>query len=183
MKLIIGLLAALLFTAVCAEENPAVVSDLKVDLQQVVAAGNVRPVDGLSSAGMPDEAALRVFSDSGYVAVIDLRSENEIASADEAPLVRELGMDYVSLPVTGPADISYNKARELDALLDRYNGPVLIHCGSGNRVGALLALRESLRGADDDLALAVGRAGGLTSLDPVVQERLAEGQPAETETK
>jgi uncharacterized protein (TIGR01244 family) len=183
MKLIIGLLASVLFTSVCAEENPAVVSDLKVDLQQAVAAGNVRPVDGLSSAGMPDEAALRVFSNSGYVAVIDLRSANEIASADEAPLVRELGMDYVSLPVTGPGDISYDKARELDALLDRYNGPVLIHCGSGNRVGALLALRESLRGADKDYALAVGRAGGLTGLDAVVQERLEENPRVEADPK
>jgi len=51
---------------------------------------------------------------------------------------------------------------------------VLVHCGSGNRVGALLALRASLDGADDEKALALGREGGLSSLEGVVRERLDE---------
>ena len=50
-----------------------------------------------------------------------------------------------------------------------------MHCGSGNRAGALLALREKLNGAENGAALEFGREAGLTRLEPVVIERLEEG--------
>ena len=84
-------------------------------------------------------------------------------------------MHYVALPIESKDAISFENARKLDALLEEYPGPVLVHCGSGNRVGALLALRASLDGADDESALATGLDGGLTGLEEVVKERLAEG--------
>jgi len=60
----------------------------------------------------------------------------------------------------------------LDELIAAANGPVLIHCGSGNRVGALLALRESLAGADDEAAIEYGKEGGLTGLEDRVRDVL-----------
>lgn len=147
-------------------------SVLKVDLDQVVESGVVHSVDGITSAGQPDEKALKVFADSGYAAVIDLRTPGEPRGIDEARLVEEMGMDYVSLPV-GRDGISFENARSLDELISRYEGPVLVHCGSGNRVGALLALRASLKGADDEAAMAAGREGGLTSLEEQVREVLS----------
>ena len=59
-------------------------------------------------------------------------------------------------------------------MLESYDGPVLIHCASSNRVGALLALRESLRGASDEEALEFGKQAGMTRLEPLVKERLAD---------
>jgi hypothetical protein len=47
-----------------------------------------------------------------------------------------------------------------------------VHCGSGNRVGALAALLAAEEGADIDEALDVGRAAGLTRLEAVVREQL-----------
>jgi hypothetical protein len=58
---------------------------------------------------------------------------------------------------------------------------VLLHCASANRAGALLALRAKLEGADDDTALALGVAGGVTGLKATVEERLAQGPPQSTE--
>ena len=153
----------------------ASVSSLKVDLDNVVEIGTVSPVDGITSAGQPDEAALEVFADVGYVAVIDLRGAEEDRGIDEANLVEDMGMYYVPFPIEGKSAISFENARKLDALIAEHDGPVLVHCGSGNRVGALLALRSSLNGADDDTAIADGKAGGLTRLEDVVRERLAEG--------
>jgi len=49
----------------------------------------------------------------------------------------------------------------------------LLHCGSGNRVGALLALLKSSQGASDEAALEYGISAGLTGLEPVVRARLA----------
>ena len=152
----------------------ALADDLKVDLQAVVASGEVRPVDGISAAGQPDEAALRVFADRGYAAVIDLRAEHEPRGLDEQAVVERLGMDYVLMPITDTAAINFENARRLDELLKQYDEPVLIHCGSSNRVGALLALRASLNGADDQGALQAGRDGGLTGLEVRVIEVLGE---------
>jgi len=163
----------LVFNACAAEPEVGAVSPLKVDLDAVVAAGVVTPVDGLTAAGQPDEAALKVFARSGYEAVIDLRTEGESRGLDEPTIVEGLGMDYVSLPI-GRDGISFENAKSLDELINSYAGPVLVHCGSSNRVGALLALRASLDGADDEAALEIGRAGGLKSLEGRVVEILNE---------
>ena len=167
------LLITLAFGVAADETDFGPVSSLKVDLQQVVELGTVSPVDGVTSAGQPDEAALEVFADAGYATVIDLRGEGEDRGFDEAAVVEGLGLHYVALPIENGDAVSFENARKLDELLQQYPGPVLVHCGSGNRVGALLALRASLGGADDDSALALGREGGLTGLESLVQERLA----------
>jgi uncharacterized protein (TIGR01244 family) len=164
----------LAFGVAADETNFGPVSSLKVDLEKVVELGTVSPVDGVTSAGQPDEAALEVFADAGYATVIDLRGEAEDRGFDEAAVVEEMGLHYVALPIENGDAVSFENARKLDELLQEYPGPVLVHCGSGNRVGALLALRASLGGADDESALALGREGGLTGLESVVQERLAE---------
>jgi uncharacterized protein (TIGR01244 family) len=171
MKKLLWVLWLLPALSALADEPGSAVASLKADLDAVVEAGAVRPVDGVTSAGAPSPEALRVFSDSGYVAVIDLRGDAE-KTGDEAEVVATLGMDYRALPVTGEDGISFDNARMLDRLIGAERGPVLVHCASGNRVGALLALRASLNGASDAEALAVGREAGLSTLEPVVRERL-----------
>lgn len=167
---ILGLLLAL--SACAGEPDATTLSPLKVDLDEVVAAGVVHPVNGISAAGQPDEAALKVFADSGYSAIIDLRTAGEARGLDEPAVVERLGMKYVSLPIARDG-ITFENARTLDELIKGYEGPVLVHCGSSNRVGALLALRASLHGADDSVALEAGKEGGLAGLEGEVREVLA----------
>ena len=93
---------------------------------------------------------------------------------DEQAVVEELGMKYIPFPVTNQGQISFDKARELDGVLQSIDGPVLLHCGSGNRVGAMLALRHNLGGADKEESVAHGKDAGLTKLESVVRKRLAE---------
>ncbi len=57
-------------------------------------------------------------------------------------------------------------------MLAGIEGPVLLHCRTGNRVGALLALRASMQGASDEEALEIGRKAGLGSLETAVVEQL-----------
>lgn len=169
--LIMGVFA---ITAIAEDKILHGVSSLKVDLEEVIDSGMVRPVDGITAAGQPDADAFKVFADSGYVAVIDLRGETENRGLDESTVVVQLGMDYVTLPIASAAAINFANARKLDELVAKYDGPVLIHCGSSNRVGALLALRKSLNGADDESALKAGKDGGLTGLAGRVVEVLGE---------
>ena len=110
-----------------------------------------------------------MFAGSGYKVVIDLRTEGEDRGLDEPAVVRALGMEYVSMPIDGP-DINFQKARELDALLDSYDEPVLLHCASSNRVGALLALNVFAESGDAELAIATGRSAGMKSLETIVRD-------------
>jgi len=130
------------------------------------------PADGITAAGQPNQAGLKELADDGYVAVIDLRTAGEDRGLDEHNVVEELGMDYVSLPIDGRAGINFENAKKLDQILSNYNEPVLVHCGTSNRVGALLALREKLNGATDEEALAFGRSAGMTSLESTVKKRI-----------
>jgi len=133
-------------------------------------------IEGITTAGQPSAEALAAAAEAGYKTVIDLRSPTEDRGMDEAATVESLGMSYISLPVAGGDGVTYENASLLDELLGDASGPVLLHCASSNRVGALLALRARMHGADADEALELGLASGLSSLRPVVEAKLAEGK-------
>ena len=148
---------------------------IHVDVDEVAATRTVVPVDGITSSGQPDEATFRVFADAGYVTVIDMRGPEEDRGLDnEQAVIEGLGMDYILMPLTSREQISFDTARELDEVLQGIDGPVLVHCASGNRVGAVLALRHSLSGASNEESIAHGKNAGLTRLEDVVRERLSE---------
>ena len=168
-------LIAFLTLALCAagslagEQDLTAVSRLKVDLDAVVELGEVKPVNGITAAGQPDEQALRVFAEKAYVAVIDLRTEGEDRGLDEPAVVEGLDMEYVALPI-GRDGITFDNAKELNRLIKSYSEPVLVHCASSNRVGALLALQMYTDTGDAELSLEIGRAGGMTRLEDRVKE-------------
>ena len=132
---------------------------------------------GHASSGQPSAAQLETLAEKGFVAVIDLRGPNENRGYDEAVAAEAAGLDYTPLPITGANAITTENARKLGELLDSFDGPVVVHCGSGNRVGALVALLEADRGASAEAALEAGRAAGLTRLEGLVKERLAAEAP------
>jgi len=170
-KRVLTLIVAAGLTGSLFAEDTSNQANLKVDLDTVVSTGEVRPVDGITSAGQPDEAGFKVFADQGYTTVIDLRTVGEDRGLDEPAVVESLGMEYVLLPI-GRDGINFENAKTLDKLIEAADGPVLVHCGSANRVGALLALRKSLEGADDETALEYGREGGMTRLEGSVKALL-----------
>ena len=171
LLLFVGILGLSLFAGnQVAAEEPSV----HVNIDELQSSADIVPVDGLTSTGQPDAEQLALFAEAGYVAVIDLRGVEENRGFDEAKAVSGQNMLYVNLPLASADAVNFDNAAKLDETLNGIDGPVLLHCGSGNRVGALLALRESLNGASDEEALAYGRAAGLTGLEDVVRERLAE---------
>jgi len=168
---ILNILPLLVFAAaVNAEEMTA---ELSTSIEDIVATGTATPVDGMTSTGQPDQKALEIFADSGYVAVIDLRTaEEDRGLDDEEAAVKAQGMEYISLPVDGASGVTFENSSKLEQYLASFEGPVVVHCGSGNRVGALLALRQSQKGDDDETAIAYGKESGLTRLEPRVREVL-----------
>jgi uncharacterized protein (TIGR01244 family) len=135
----------------------------------------VQPAEHLLIGGQPDEAALREAAAAGIQVVVNMRGEHEAIDFDEAQLVNELGMTYLQLPITGASDLTAENVEAFGELLRTIGTqPTLMHCGSGNRVGALFALHAGAAGADVETAVEHGRAHGLTSLEDAVRERLGE---------
>ena len=135
------------------------------------------PRPDLLTGGQPEAGAWAGLAAHGVTTVINLRPQAEMAGRDEASEVEAAGMRYVEIPVDGAAGITMENARALRSLLDDANGTVLVHCASGNRVGALIALSAADEGVPVEEALARGRAAGMTSTEARVRELL--GAPAQ----
>lgn len=129
----------------------------------------------LYSAGQPSMEDLAEAAAKGIRTVINLRGSEEPVAFDERAEVQRLGLRYITVPIAGAQDLGRATielfARELKQA--RLSGPVLIHCGSGNRVGAAIALQRGwIEGCTAQEALASGRSAGLASLEPVVANLL-----------
>jgi protein tyrosine phosphatase (PTP) superfamily phosphohydrolase (DUF442 family) len=129
----------------------------------------------LYTSGQPSQAEFEALAAAGFRRVIDLRPPSEDRGFDEAAEAGGQQLEYVCLPIAGEADLTLARVKQLDALLTEPAAPMtLLHCGSSNRVGALLALRAAwLNGATPDAALAIGRSAGLTGLETAVRRAIA----------
>ena len=139
-----------------------------------IAIPNARtPQLDLLTGGQPSEAQLLEAQTAGYQTVINLRGVGEPGTDVEPLILEKVGLAYVHIPINGPADITVEKAKELDAALQTAAGPVVVHCARGNRVGALFALKAfHLQGQSLEDAINVGRASGMTQMEPMVRQLL-----------
>ena len=129
-----------------------------------------QPLENVLSGGQPSAEQLADAAEAGFTTVINLRMPGERGADDEATLVENLGMTYVHLPINGAEGITEENARALDEALAAADGPTMLHCGSGNRVGGLLALRAHyVNGLGIEEAIAYGKESGLTKLEPAVR--------------
>ncbi len=125
-------------------------------------------------AGQPRLADLEAAAAAGVSVVVNMRGQGEPTGfADEKATVEAQGMSYVFIPVAGAAGITDANAAQLKAVLkDAGDKKVLLHCASGNRVGALLALIAFADGKSVSEAMAIGTGAGMTGLTPMVKGKL-----------
>ncbi len=97
-----------------------------------------------ATAAQPTIAQLAAVKEEGFRSIINLREPSEYDAAAEQAAAEHLGLRYISIPVK-TAD---PKPEQVDSFLDATDDPsiypVLIHCGSGNRVGAFWMIRRVL---------------------------------------
>jgi len=129
------------------------------------------------SAGQPTADQLRGFAAAGVTTVIDLRGASENRGYDELETALNLNLDYVAIPISGIDDMSEHTVRAFADAINRARGPVLVHCRSGSRVGAMVALRAGLIGVSTEDAMAAGIAAGMgRGLQGPVRQALQERQ-------
>jgi protein tyrosine phosphatase (PTP) superfamily phosphohydrolase (DUF442 family) len=90
------------------------------------------------TGGQPNAAQLRALKDAGGKIVLDIRDPMEPRLVDEPVLVRDLGMEYVNIPVRAGSLDDATLERILAVLREAGEQTVFFHCGSGNRVGGAL---------------------------------------------
>lgn len=146
--------------------------DNGVDLASVIEP-YFRPDANTVVCGALDEEKVVALAKAGIDVVINLQPDEEL-SFDEAAAVERAGMGYEHLPISGAADLKQLKILAFDNILRQHHGKkIAVHCGSGNRVGAAIALRAGwLRGRKMDTAMERGRSHGLTKLEDEVFKRL-----------
>ena len=130
------------------------------------------PAEGVLTGGQPSREELTAIAESGYRSVINLRTEGEKGNTDPT-FVESLGMDYVDIPIEGADGLTEENARRLAGALEEVEKPVVVHCGSGNRVGALFAMKAYyVDGQPAEEALLIGQQAGMTRLEPAVRQKL-----------
>lgn len=152
--------------------------------EPVVAVAQARQLTpGLLVSGQPTPEALEQAKARGFRTVINLRAPGEAGAWEEGPKALSLGLRYLALPIPNAEALTEENARRLAAVLnDPESAPVLLHCATGNRAGALLALKAGLvDGLPASAAIALGRDAGMTkpALEAAVRSRL--GAAAKTE--
>ncbi len=92
---------------------------------------------GVFLASQPSAADFEQAKAGGVKTVINLRPDSEQPGFDERAVLDELGLAYVHLPWNGAEQLTdeiFARSREL---LNTAERPILLHCASSNRVGAL----------------------------------------------
>ncbi|HUQ45315.1 MAG TPA: protein tyrosine phosphatase family protein [Gemmatimonadaceae bacterium] len=116
------------------------------------------PVDGILTAGQPRADQFASLAAEGIGTVLDIRAPGEPRGFDEPAAVRAAGMEYHNIPVVAGSLTSaeFDQVRELLRAPDKR--PVLFHCASANRVGALLMpylVLDEQRSEDEALQIAL----------------------------
>jgi protein tyrosine phosphatase (PTP) superfamily phosphohydrolase (DUF442 family) len=99
--------------------------------------------DDVFIAGQPTEKGLRELRARGVTTVVNLRTPPEMAKVpfDEPALAKELGMDYVSIPMRGTKEMPYSPAalKQFADVMANAKGKVLLHCTVAWRASHLWA--------------------------------------------
>jgi uncharacterized protein (TIGR01244 family) len=116
-------------------------------------------------AGQPDPEEFKAYADMGVATVLNLRTGPEVEGLefDQAEAVKEAGMNYEHVGIRGePTKEQLDKIFKIIEDHEKENKPLLLHCGSSNRVGYIWSMYRGTRhGLSADEAIAEGKAAGL----------------------
>lgn len=134
------------------------------------------PLEGVLVGGQPTPEQIEQLAAAGYRTVINMRTIGEPGYEWEPEKVMELGMVYTQIPIRGAEGLTeFNIDQLAKALYAEDALPALVHCASGNRVGAALALKAAwIDGASAEEAIQLGVDAGMTRLHDTVAEMLKE---------
>jgi uncharacterized protein (TIGR01244 family) len=114
----------------------------------------------IATAGLLKNGAIPALKALGFATIVDLRGPDEGAGA-EKQTVEAAGLRYVNIPVINGVPTDAQVAEFARVVEDANSAPLLVHCASANRVGAMWALYRVRQGIPLSIALEEGRTAGL----------------------
>ncbi len=133
------------------------------------------PFDGTLTGGQPTFDQIKQAGATGFKAIVNLRTDKELPDPDqERTWVEGAGMKYIHIPVAGAEGLTRENTKMFAAALSKpENYPLIVHCKSGQRVGAMFALKAfHIDEKSVEESLAIGERAGLTTLSPIVKKIL-----------
>ena len=117
--------------------------------------------EDVTVTGQVTPEQLRQAAKEGFHSVLNLRApEEQGVLADEKVVAENVVLSYINIPVR-KMEISDALATQVLAEIDNLPKPVLIHCASGMRAGAMAFMHMATRhGMSAEDALAKAEAGG-----------------------
>jgi uncharacterized protein (TIGR01244 family) len=121
--------------------------------------------EDFATSGQPKEEAYAKLSANGFRSVLNLRTHTEgVDLKRQQELVEKSALKYFNVPVVGSAPKIESVEAFITVVKDKSNHPMLIHCASANRVGALwMIYRVVEQGWAQDKALQEATQIGLSS--------------------
>jgi uncharacterized protein (TIGR01244 family) len=142
------------------EKLEQIQQELKADIPHVLCLD-----ERITTGGQPTDSAYAKLASAGFKSVLNLRTASEgVDTERERQLAEKSGLHYISIPVTSNAPQPEQVPQFIAAVKDGQNQPMLIHCGSANRVGAFwMIYRVVEQGWPEQKALDEATQIGLTS--------------------
>jgi uncharacterized protein (TIGR01244 family) len=126
----------------------------------------------IGTGGFIDPTGIPMLKMLGFKTVVSLLKPDE-GAPNEGELVKKAGMNYINISVPTKAPTAEQVAEFAKIADDPANYPILLHCESSNRVGAMWALYRASKGVPAEIAVEEGRQVGLkTSREAQVRKDL-----------
>src|SRR5262245_35314676 len=151
------------------EKLEKIQQELKPDIPHVLCVD-----ERVATGGQPTDSAYAKLAAAGFRSVLNLRTASEgVDTEHERQLAEKSGLHYISIPVQSNAPQPEQVTQFIAAMKDAHNQPMLIHCGSANRVGAFwMIYRVVEEGWQEQKAQEEAAQIGLTS--PVLKKFAAD---------
>lgn len=121
----------------------------------------------LATSGSLSEVSTQELAQHGFKTIIDLRTEAE-GTSSEKTAVESVGMTYINIPVTG-AGIDAEQLATFIKAFEQAATPILLHCASGNRAGAMWTTYRLHQDVPAEIAFEEGRTAGM---QPSLEEKV-----------
>jgi len=157
----------------CSKPPEPVPVETKSPMLQQQKLGSIAQIHALGEiylAGQPAPDDLLIMKEQGIKSIVNLRTAPEL-DWDEAGETERLGIPYVHVPFGNAEQLTDEVFEQVIASLrDRQQHPLVLHCGSANRVGAIwYAYRVLENQLSPEDAMAEAKTVGLRS--PELAER------------
>lgn len=118
-----------------------------------------RATSQIATSGIIGHNGAEILAEHGFRTIIDLRTPAE-GTNEEKQAVEAADLHYINIPVTGEG-INQKQLATFTKVIENTAKPILVHCASGNRAGAMWVAYRISQGVAPEIAIEEGKAAGM----------------------